>query len=122
LLDQEAKTGMVETHKGANAGKLEGSQVVGSAGCLGCHGRGWGCPIQEDNGDVIPSSIGSLDAMARERLESQHGGRWHHRDWNQSWREHCRWRRNSERESPQLGAVKVTPTIEDGVAVGNCYR
>jgi hypothetical protein len=28
-----------------------------------------------------------------------------------------RWRRSSERKSPQLGAVKVLPTFEDGVAV-----
>jgi hypothetical protein len=29
--------------------------------------------IQEDDGDVIPGGIGSLDALARERLDSQYG-------------------------------------------------
>ncbi len=31
---------------------------------------------------------------------------------------HWRWRRSGERELPKLGAVKVRPTFEDGVAVG----
>ncbi len=37
---------------------------------------------------------------------------------------HWRWRRSSERELPQPGAVKVLPTFEDGVAVGmkDCDR
>ena len=30
----------------------------------------------------------------------------------------CRWRRSSKRELSKLGAVKVPPTFEDGVAVG----
>jgi hypothetical protein len=91
---------------------------------VGCHDHGLGCLIQEDNRDVIPGGIGSLDAMAREMLESQPGGRWHPRDENQRWRECCRLRRNSERELPQPGAVKVAPTFEDGVAVRmeDCYR
>jgi hypothetical protein len=58
-----------------------------------------------------------LDALVRERLGSQYGGRWNQRDQNQRWREHCGWRRNSERELPQPGAIKVMPTLEDGVAV-----
>jgi hypothetical protein len=115
---------MVKTHKGADAEEVKASQVVGGAICLCCHGHGLGRPIQEVDGDVIPGGIGSLDALARERLESQHGRRWHHRDWSQKWQERCRWRRKSERESPQLGAIKVAPTFEDGVAVRmkDCYR
>ncbi len=81
---------MVETHKGADAGEVKGLRVAGNAGCLSCHGHGLGCPIKEDDRDVIlviPGGIGSLDAVARERLESQHGRRWHDRDWNQRWQE-----------------------------------
>jgi hypothetical protein len=69
LLDQEAKTGMVEAHEGTDAGEVEGFGVVGGAGCLGCHGHGMGCLIQEHNGDDLPGSAGSLDAVARVRLE-----------------------------------------------------
>ncbi len=69
LLDREAKTGMVEAHKGAGARDVEGFQVVGGAGCLGCHGHGVGCPIQEHDGDVLPGGTSSLDALARVRLE-----------------------------------------------------
>ncbi len=60
---------MVEAHKGADAGEVEGLQIVGGAGCLGYHGHGVSHLIQEHNGDVLPGGAGSLDAMARERLE-----------------------------------------------------
>jgi hypothetical protein len=63
VLDQEAKTGMIEAHKGADAGEVKGSRVVGGAGCLGCHGHGVGYLIQEHDGDVLPSGAGSLDAL-----------------------------------------------------------
>ncbi len=109
---------MVETHNGADAGEVKGLRVEGGAGCLGCHGHGIGCLIQENNGDVLPSSAGSLNAVDRERLERHLGGRWHHRDWNQRWWECWRWKRTSERELPQPGTLKVAPTFEDGVAVG----
>ncbi len=45
---------MVEAHKGADAGKVKGLQVVGGAVCLGCHGHGMGCLIQEHDRDVLP--------------------------------------------------------------------
>ncbi len=115
---------MVETHKGTNAGEVEGLQVVDGAVCLGCHGHGLGCLIQKNNRDVLPGGIGSLDAVAGERQESQLGGRWRRRDRTQRWQRCWRWRRNSERELPQPGAVKVAPTFEDGVAsrMEDCYR
>ncbi len=40
-LDQEAKTGMVETHKGANAGEFEGLWVVGNAGSWAVMAMAW---------------------------------------------------------------------------------
>ncbi len=69
MLDQEAKTSMVEAHKGTDAGEVKGSRVVGGAGCLGCHGHGLGCLIQEHDRDVLPSGAGSQEAMARVRQE-----------------------------------------------------
>jgi hypothetical protein len=69
LLDWEAKTGIVEAHKGTDAGEVEGSRVLGGAGCLGCHGHGVGCLIQEHSKYVHPSGAGSLDALAKVRLE-----------------------------------------------------
>ncbi len=69
LLDREAKTGMVKAQEGADAGEVKGLQVVGGAGCLGCHGYGLGRLIQEHDRDVLPGGIGSLDALARVMLE-----------------------------------------------------
>jgi hypothetical protein len=69
LLDQEAKTGMVEAHEGTDAGEVKGPWVVGGAGCLGCHGHGMGCLIKKRDGDVLPGGAGSLDALTRVRLE-----------------------------------------------------
>jgi hypothetical protein len=36
---------MVEANKCADAGEVEHLQVVGSAGCVGCHGHGLGHPL-----------------------------------------------------------------------------
>jgi hypothetical protein len=69
LLDREAKTAMVEAHKGADAREVKGLRVDGGAECLGCHGHSVDHLIQEHDGDVLPSSAGSLDALARVRLE-----------------------------------------------------
>jgi hypothetical protein len=75
---------MVETHKkGANSGEVKVLRVEGGVGCLSCHGHGLGCPIQEEDGNVITGGVGSMDALDRERLDSQHGGSRNHRDWNQ---------------------------------------
>jgi hypothetical protein len=102
---------MVETHKGADAEEVEGLQVVGGAGCLGSCGHGVGRLILENDGDVLPGSIGSLDPMAGERLESRHGGRWHNRDRNHRWLKHWRWMRTSERELPQPGAIQARSNL-----------
>ncbi len=69
LLDPETKTGMIEAHKGADAGEVKGLRVVGSAGCLGYYGHGVGYLIQEHSRDVLPGSANSLDALAKVRLE-----------------------------------------------------
>ncbi len=44
--------------------------------------------------------------------------------WSQRWQLRWWWRRSSERELSQPGAVKVPPTFEDGAAVGmeDCDR
>jgi hypothetical protein len=69
LLDREAKTCMVEANKCANAGEFECLGVVGSAGCLGCHGHGLGCLLQELNLDVLPNGASSPEALAGVRQE-----------------------------------------------------
>jgi hypothetical protein len=60
---------MVEAHKGPDAGEVEGSRVVGGAGCLGCDGHGLGRLMQEHDRDVPPSGTGSQEALARVRQE-----------------------------------------------------
>ncbi len=69
MLDQEAKTSMVEAHKCADAGEVKCSRVVGGAGFLGCHGHGLGCLMQEQDQDVLPGGTGSLEALAKVRQE-----------------------------------------------------
>jgi hypothetical protein len=69
LLEQEAKTSMVEIHQGANAGKVEAPWVESSVGCLDSHGHGLGRPIQVVDGNILPGIISSVDALARERLD-----------------------------------------------------
>jgi hypothetical protein len=61
--------GMVEAHKGTDAGEVEGSPVVGGAECLGCHGHGLGHLMQEHNRDVLSGSASSLDALVMVKLE-----------------------------------------------------
>jgi hypothetical protein len=55
---------MIEAYECANAGEVKRSQVVGSAGCMGCHGHGLGSLPQELNLDVLPGSASSLEALA----------------------------------------------------------
>jgi hypothetical protein len=55
---------MVEANKCTDAREVERLQVVGSAGCVGCHGHGLGCLPQEFNLDVLPGSVSSLEALA----------------------------------------------------------
>ncbi len=69
MLDREAKTSMVEAHKGADAEEVKGLRVVGGTGCLGCHGHGLGCLMQEHGKDVLPSGAGSPEALAWVRQE-----------------------------------------------------
>ncbi len=55
---------MVEANKCADSGEVECSRVVGSAGCLGCHGHGLGRLLQEHNLNVLPGSASSPEALA----------------------------------------------------------
>jgi hypothetical protein len=48
---------MVEADECANAREVKRLQVVGSAGCVGCHGYGLGCLPQEHNLDVLPTAL-----------------------------------------------------------------
>jgi hypothetical protein len=64
---------MVEAKECANAGEVKRLQVLGSAGCVGCHGHGLGCPLQELNLDVLPGSASSLKALAGVRQACSHG-------------------------------------------------
>jgi hypothetical protein len=61
---------MVEAHECADAGEVECARVVGGAGCLGCHGHGLGCLMQEHDLDVFPSGTCSPEALAGVRQES----------------------------------------------------
>ncbi len=61
MLHGEAKTSMVEAQEGADAGEVEGLRVVGGARCLGCHGHGLGCLMQEHNTEM--SSLVALEAQ-----------------------------------------------------------
>ena len=69
LPDWETKTRMVETHHGANAREVKALQVKNDVGCLGSHGNGMGHPIQIVDRDILSSIVGSIDALARERLD-----------------------------------------------------
>jgi hypothetical protein len=60
---------MVEAHECAGAEEVEGSRFVGGAGCLGCHGHGLGCLMQEHDRDVLPGGAGSPEALAMVRQE-----------------------------------------------------
>ncbi len=64
LLDQEANTHMVEANKGANAGEVKCSRVIGNTGCLGCHGHRLGHFPQEHDQDVLPGGASSPEALA----------------------------------------------------------
>jgi hypothetical protein len=66
---------MVEANKCANAGEVKCTRVVGSAGCMGCHGHELGCPLQELNVDVLPGSNSSPEALAKVRQACSHGCR-----------------------------------------------
>jgi hypothetical protein len=69
LLDREAQTSMVETHQGANARKVEAPLVKSGVCSLGSHGHGLGRLVQVVDGDLLPSFVGSVDALARGRLD-----------------------------------------------------
>jgi hypothetical protein len=60
---------MVEANECADAGEVECSRVVGSAGFLGCHGHGLGHLLQEHNLDVLPGGTSSPKALAGMRQE-----------------------------------------------------
>jgi hypothetical protein len=55
---------MVEANKCANAGEVKCFRVVGSAGCMGCHGHGLGCLLQEHDLDVLLGSASGPEALA----------------------------------------------------------
>ncbi len=55
---------MVEANECADAGEVKGLQVVGSAGCVGCHGHRLGCLLQELDLDVLLGGASSLEALA----------------------------------------------------------
>jgi hypothetical protein len=64
---------MVEANKCADARAVKHLRVVGSAGCVGCHGNGLGLPLQEFDLDVLPGSASSLEALAGVQLACSHG-------------------------------------------------
>jgi hypothetical protein len=64
---------MVEANECTNVGEVERSQIVGSAGCVGCHGHGLCHLLQELDMDVLPSSASSPEAMAGVRQACSHG-------------------------------------------------
>ncbi len=70
---REAQTHMVEANKCANAGEVERLQIVGSAGCVSCHGHGLGCLLQEFDLDVLPSGASSPEALAGVQQACSHG-------------------------------------------------
>jgi hypothetical protein len=49
-------------------------RVKSGVGCLGSRGHGLGHPIQVADGDVLPGIVGSVDALARERLDDDVAG------------------------------------------------
>jgi hypothetical protein len=73
LLYREAKIRMVEANKCNDAGEIEHSWVVGSAGCVGCHGHGLGCLPQEFDLDVLAGGASSPEALAGVRQACSHG-------------------------------------------------
>ncbi len=60
---------MIKANECTDAGEAERSQVVGSAGCVGCHGHGLGYLLQEHNLDVLPSGTSSPEALVGVRQE-----------------------------------------------------
>ncbi len=66
---------MVEANKCTDAGEVEHTRVVESAGCMGCHGHGLGCPLQEFDVDVLPGGASSPEALAKVWQVCSHGCR-----------------------------------------------
>jgi hypothetical protein len=64
---------MVEANECTNAGEVEHSQVVGSAGCMGCHSHGLGSLPQEFDLDVLPGGASSPEALAGVWQACSHG-------------------------------------------------
>ncbi len=64
---------MVKANKCADAGEVKRLRVVGSAGCVGCHGNGLGLPLQEFNLDVLSGGTSSSEALAGVRLACSNG-------------------------------------------------
>ncbi len=64
---------MVDANKCSNAGKVERSQVVGSAGCVGCHVHELGLPPQEFDLDALPGGASSPEALAGVQLACSNG-------------------------------------------------
>ncbi len=64
---------MVEANECADPEEVERSQVVGSAGCLGCNGHGLCHLPQEFDLDVLPGSASSLEALAGVRQACSNG-------------------------------------------------
>jgi hypothetical protein len=54
---------MVEANKCADAGDVERSRVLGIAGCMCCHGHGFGRLPQEFDLDVLPGSASSPESL-----------------------------------------------------------
>jgi hypothetical protein len=45
LFDWKAKTGMIKTNQGANAGQIKAARIEGSTCCTGSQGNSLGCTV-----------------------------------------------------------------------------
>ena len=60
---------MVEANECANAGEVEHLRVVGSDGCVGRHGHGLSCLLQEHDLDVLPGGASSPETLTEVRQD-----------------------------------------------------
>ncbi len=76
LFDWKAKTGVVKTNQGANAGQIKAARIKGSTRNLGSQSNSLGCTVEVVNQAGRPGGAGGKDSLT---------GMWQARDRSDIW-------------------------------------